>query len=296
MDHLRHMAIFKQIVESGSISAAAEQLELSKSVISHHLKTLEQAIGVQLLHRTTRKQQLTPAGKDFYRRSCELGNISALAWQEARETAGKLAGPIKISSPHALVDSIIAPAIATLCQGNPMIRPSIQVQDHRIDLLGQDIDIAVRVGKLASSSLIQRKIGQFRDVLCASPSFIADNHQQIAAQKWQALDYIANSWQGQNIEHHLQPKVDTLATNTLQLNFVANRYADASSAVLSLAKAGLGVALLPEFVFEQEPLLVELIPTHQCPVNAVYALHDFGRTPPLLVRKTIETLIDSFQQ
>lgn len=296
MDHLRHMAIFKQIVDSGSISAAADRLELSKSVISHHLKALELAVGVQLLHRTTRRQQLTPAGKDFYLRCRELGDISTLAWQEARETADKLAGPIKISSPHALVDGIIAPAIATLCHGNPMIRPSIQVQDRRIDLLGQDVDIAVRVGKLTSSNLIQRKIGQFRDVLCATPAFIEQYKQQLADEQWQALDYIANSWQGQNIEHNLQPKLDTLATNTLKLNFTANRYADTSSAVLSLAKAGLGVALLPDFVFEQESSLVELMPTHQCPLNAVYALHDFGRTPPLLIKQTIETLIESFNQ
>ncbi|ABV85776.1 LysR family transcriptional regulator [Shewanella pealeana] len=298
MDHLRHMAIFKQIVDSGSISAAADKLDLSKSVVSHHLKSLELAVGVQLLHRTTRRQQLTPAGKDFYQRCRELGDISALAWQQAREAADKLAGPIKISSPHALVDSIIAPAIASLCTNNPMIRPHIQMQDRRIDLLGQDIDLAVRVGKLASSSLIQRKVGQFRDVLCASPVFIKQNTRLIKAEDWVSLDYIANSWQGQSIQHSLQSKASSKgnakAPNELSLNFNANRYADTSSAVLSLAKAGLGIALLPDFVFEQEPLLVELLPTHQCPLNNVYALHDFGRTPPLLIKKTIDALLDSF--
>ncbi|GIU16427.1 MULTISPECIES: LysR family transcriptional regulator [unclassified Shewanella] len=294
MDHLRHMAIFKQIVDNGSISAAADKLSLSKSVVSHHLKSLELAVGVQLLHRTTRKQQLTPAGKDFYQRCGELASISNLAWQQARESADKLAGPIKISSPHALVDSFIAPTIGKLCQGNLMIRPSIQVQDRRIDLLGQDIDLAVRVGKLTSSSLMQRKVGEFRDVLCASPTFITQYQQQIAAEQWQELDYIANSWQGQSIQHQLQAKANKPGS-ALTLSFSANRFADTSSAVLSLAKAGLGVALLPDFVFKQQPSLIELIPSHQCPLNSVYAVHDFGRTPPLLIKKTIDVLIESFQ-
>ncbi|MEZ9593872.1 LysR family transcriptional regulator [Shewanella sp. 10N.261.52.F9] len=307
MDHLRHMAIFKQIVDSGSISAAADKLDLSKSVVSHHLKSLELAVGVQLLHRTTRRQQLTPAGKDFYQRCRELGDISNLAWQQAREAADKLAGPIKISSPHALVGSFIAPAIAELCANNSMIRPHIQVQDRRIDLLGQDIDIAVRVGKLASSNLMQRKVGQFRDVLCASQVFIDQNSALIQANDWLALDYIANSWQGQSLQHSLQIKGSAIrnvshTTNKnvklpdeLTVHFNANRYADTSSAVLSLAKAGLGVALLPEFMFAKEPSLIELIPSHQCPLNSVYAVHDFGHTPPLLIKKTIDALLESFQ-
>ncbi|WP_108944720.1 LysR family transcriptional regulator [Shewanella halifaxensis] len=298
MDHLRHMAIFKHIVDNGSISAAADKLDLSKSVISHHLKSLEQALGVQLLHRTTRKQQLTPAGKDFYQRCNELGAISAIAWQQAREAADTLAGPLKISSPHALIDNIVTPAISTLCIDNPMIRPHIQVQDRRVDLLGQDIDLAVRVGKLTSSNLMQRKVGEFRDVLCASPVFINRHRPQINAKKFTELDYIANSWQGQKIQHQLQSKKPTKGQKNLIVQFNANRYADTSSAVLSLAKAGLGVALLPDFMFEQaqqQQQLVELISSHQCELNSVYAVHDFGREPPLLIKRTIDALITSFQ-
>ncbi|MCL1140242.1 LysR family transcriptional regulator [Shewanella pneumatophori] len=298
MEHLRHMAIFKHIVDSGSISAAADKLDLSKSVISHHLKSLELALGVQLLHRTTRKQQLTPAGKDFYQRCNELGAISAIAWQEAREAADTLAGPLKISSPHALVDSIITPAVAALCLNNAMIRPHIQLQDRRIDLLGQDIDLAVRVGKLTSSNLMQRKVGQFRDVLCASPAFIQRHSAPINAGQFAELDYIANSWQGQKIQHQMQSKIPTKGQKNLIVQFNANRYADSSAAVLSLAKAGLGVALLPDFVFEQaqqQQELSEIISSHQCEVNSVYAVHDFGREPPLLIKKTIDALITSFQ-
>ena len=300
MDYLRHMAIFKQIVDAGSISAAADNLALSKSVISHHLKSLELAIGVQLLHRTTRKQQLTPAGNDFYQRCAQMAEISQTAWQEARDTGGKLAGPIRISAPHALIDSIVAPAIAELCRDNTQIKPTITVADQRIDLLSDDVDLVIRVGKLPSSNLMQRKLGDFRDVVCASPTYIEQHRNEIDAEQWQSLDYIANSWQKARLTHELEPLSNTNNNDTAMakhLAFIANRFTDNSSAVCALAKAGLGVALLPEFVFqqaEQQNQLAMLVPDHQCPLNTVYAVHDFGHKPPQLIKRTIDLMINYF--
>ena len=300
MDYLRHMAIFKQIVDAGSISAAADNLDLSKSVVSHHLKSLELAVGVQLLHRTTRKQQLTPAGTDFYQRCAQMADISQTAWQEARDTGGKLAGPIRISAPHALIDSIVAPAIAALCRDNAQVKPTISVADQRIDLLSDDVDLVIRVGKLPSSNLMQRKLGDFRDVVCASPTYIKRHKHEIDAEQWQSLDYIANSWQKARLTHELEPLSNTNNNNTAMtkhLAFVANRFTDNSSAVCALAKAGLGVALLPEFVFqqaEQQNQLAMLVPDHQCPLNTVYAVHDFGHKPPQLIKRTIDLMMNYF--
>lgn len=299
MDYLRHMAIFKQIVDAGSISAAADNLDLSKSVVSHHLKSLELAVGVQLLHRTTRKQQLTPAGTDFYQRCAQMADISQTAWQEARDTGGKLAGPIRISAPHALIDSIVAPAVGELCRDNTQVRPIISVADQRVDLLSDNIDLVIRVGKLPSSNLMQRKLGDFRDIVCASPAYIEQHRNEIEAEQWQSLDYIANSWQKARLIHELEPLSNTNNNTamTKHLAFVANRFTDNSSAVCALAKAGLGVALLPEFMFqqaEQQNQLAMLAPDHQCPLNTVYAVHDFGHKPPQLIKTTIELLMRYF--
>ena len=300
MDHLRHMSIFIEIVDAGSISAAADRLNLSKSVVSHHLKSLETAVGVQLLHRTTRRQQLTPAGKDFYQRCKQMADISALAWREARDTGDKLAGPIRISAPHALMDTIIAPAIARLCADNPLIKPSIEVQDQRVDLLSDDIDLVFRVGKLASSNLIQRQVGEFRDVVCASPSYLKNNAVEINNQHWPALDYIANSWQRGKIVHQLTAiSADKQHPEQRNLEFTASRFTDNSSAVCALAKAGLGIALLPEFVFKQAQHhrhLAPLFADYHCANNKVYAVHDFGRTPPLLIKQTITFIKQQFSQ
>ena len=300
MDYLRHMAIFKQIVDAGSISAAADELDLSKSVISHHLKSLELAVGVQLLHRTTRKQQLTPAGTNFYQRCVQMANISQAAWQEARDTGGNIAGPIRISAPHALIDSIVAPAVGELCRDNTQVRPIISVADQRVDLLSDDIDLVIRVGKLPSSNLIQRKLGDFRDVVCASPAYIEQHKNEINAEQWLSLDYIANSWQKPKLTHQLEPLTHLThnqAPTLKRLEFVANRFTDNSSAVCALAKADLGVGLLPEFMFQQaeaQNQLAMLLPNYQCSLNAVYAVHDFGHKPPQLIKTTIELLMRYF--
>ena len=92
-DHLRHMLLFRTLVDAGTLTAAAEQLSLSKSVLSQHLKALEQALGVQLLQRTTRKQVLTPAGQEFYQRCADIEHLVDVAWQTARDSQQGLSGP-----------------------------------------------------------------------------------------------------------------------------------------------------------------------------------------------------------
>ena len=109
MNQLRDMSIFAHIVEQGSITAAAEFLQLSKSVVSHSLKSLEEELGVALLKRTTRRQTLTAAGEVFLERCRELNSIADEAWQQARNTLEIPQGHVRITAPNALMGSLIAP-------------------------------------------------------------------------------------------------------------------------------------------------------------------------------------------
>ena len=173
IDYLRPMAIFCKVVDCGSISGAAKELNLSKSVVSQHLKSLEQALGVQLLNRTTRRQVLTPAGRDFYQQCTRVQNISQQAWDDARQAQQQAVGSVSISAPHALIEQVVAPAIGALVAEHGRISPRLNADDQRVNLIGDDIDLAIRVGRMPSSDYMQRKLGQFREVLCASPSYLA---------------------------------------------------------------------------------------------------------------------------
>jgi DNA-binding transcriptional LysR family regulator len=297
INYLRHMTLFCRIVECSSISGAADSLEMSKSVLSQHLKALEQALDVMLLRRTTRRQVLTPAGKAFYQRCVQMNDIAEQAWQGARETKLVPIGPIKISAPNAFIDTIVAPVIGELTARYPDIRPHLVADDQRLDLLEHEIDLAIRVGELPSSGYRQRRIGSFCDVLCASPEFISQNQSALHASTTSAtttttttLDYIANSWQGSKIRHSLQHQQ---TGETIELDFVASRFANSLQAVLAMAKAGAGIALVPDFIFKQHQKngeLAELLPDYRSPSIPVYTLHAYDSQPPLLIKVCAEAM------
>lgn len=282
-DHVRHMLLFRTLVEAGSLTAAAEQLQLSKSVLSQHLKSLEQALGVQLLQRTTRRQTLTPAGQLFYQQCGDIQRQVDLAWQTARDSQQQLAGPLRITAPYALMDSVIAPVIAELVAQHPQTQPSLIADDQRLDLLEHHIDLAIRVGESPDSSLRQRKIGQFSDVLAASSAYM-EQRPPLSGENCSEHEFIANAWQGSKSRLTLYR-----GEKQLLLDIHARRFANNLNGVLALARAGAGIAYIPEFVAASEPALQTLLPGFRSDAVNVYALHPY-QPLPRLVRHAIEEI------
>jgi len=158
MNRLRQMSVFAYIVETGSITAAAESLDLSKSVVSQHLKSLETELGIILLKRTTRRQALTSAGKHFYKSCKELNQVANHAWLEAQETLTVPQGHIRITAPNALMETLVTPVIGKLLQQYPKLELELISNDHHLDLLSAGIDLAIRVGASRESMLKQRRV------------------------------------------------------------------------------------------------------------------------------------------
>ncbi len=274
MNQLRQMSVFAHIVETGSITSAAEFLQLSKSVVSQHLKTLEQELGVTLLKRTTRRQTLTSAGKDFYQHCKEINDIANRAWHQAQEVLDVPKGDIRITAPYALMGTLVAPAIGELVQHYPLLTPELISSDNQLDLIAENIDLAIRVGQSKDSAIKQRRIGEFRDVLCASKKVMERGDPDKAA-------YIANSWQGKHIVHNFtdQSGKSFLYTTTPQCR------ANSFHACLSLIESGAGIGLIPDFQLRHiDPRLYNVFPQHILPINSVYALYTFNTQVPLSVR------------
>ncbi|WP_281647009.1 LysR family transcriptional regulator [Parendozoicomonas sp. Alg238-R29] len=292
-DHLRHMAIFCEIIDSGSLSNAAQKLSLSRSVVSEHLKALEQKAGTRLLHRTTRRQQLTHTGQEFYFHAQQMCAEAGKAWQVTRKTEENPSGPLRISAPHALMDNLVIPCINRVLDKHPNIEPILSADDKRVDILGTETDIAIRVGRLPSSSLIQKKVSSFRDALCANryfiekhslpiENFLAESYQQ----RVHSLPFIANGWQNENIAI-----TATHQEHSIKLEFQASRFASNVYIAKSLAKAGAGLALLPDFLVADTPELVNILQHWQLPENPVYALHTYGNQPPAVVSAFLFALV-----
>ncbi|WP_431686512.1 LysR family transcriptional regulator [Hahella sp. NBU794] len=283
------MQVFAQIVESGSITKAAEQLDVSKSVISHHLLGLEQHLGVKLLTRTTRRQSLTEAGKRFYQRCLEMKKLMSLAEEEVRDSSADLAGVITVTSPHTLMTHLIGPAMCEFMQRHPRIEPHLLASDMRLNLIEKYIDLSVTVGELPDSSARAVKIGELEQVLCCAPAYMQRQRisPPIASMEFQNFDYIANQWEGVNVERRFFVGKE----QNLTYRFRSTRVGDSVPTIRMMTLAGLGVACLPRLAIEEElksGRLTRLTPEGMTLKAPLWIVHNYGLQMPTRIRAFID--------
>ncbi|ELJ8547916.1 LysR family transcriptional regulator [Vibrio cholerae] len=272
MNRLRQMAIFAHVVEAGSVSAAADKLNVSKSVVSQHLKTLENELGMVLMKRTTRRQTLTDVGEQFYLRCKELNTIAESAWDIASDYQTEPQGRFRITASHALMDSLVAPVIAELMTQYPKLKPELIADDQHLDLMANDIDMAIRIGPSHDSSLKQKRIGEFRDVLCGLEE---------RRTKLNESPYIANVWQPKQIEHHFRSAEGQTWIYRQQASCTANSF----HTCLALIRSGAGVGIVPDFYLsERGSQLVNVVPNYTLPINTVYTLTPYSSHTPTIVK------------
>lgn len=172
MNQFEDMHTFARIVEAGSITKAAEQLDTVKSAISKRLSDLEKRLGVSLLTRTTRTQVLTDSGKSYYEQCIRLIDDIAEVESSVSNQHCALKGKIKIAAPLSFGLAHLGPALRKFNEINPEIDFDIDFNDRKIDLIGEGFDLAIRISHLDDSSLIARRLTSIRLVLCASPGYL----------------------------------------------------------------------------------------------------------------------------
>lgn len=284
---------FISIVERGSITLAADELNLAKSAVSQNLKRLEEKLGVKLATRTTRKFCLTPAGERYYLRCKEILALSKIASTEMEDFGAEPSGPITVTAPHAMISPVIAPAISRVITKYPLLRPSIIADDKRLDLISSGIDVAITVGKLQDSGFRARKVGVLKDVLCASPTLF--NNVQLGESPAeidliQSLPYIAHSREHTSIAHQLKC---LHSGKILHINFKPTLFSNTIDALVALAREGLGVALLPELAIAKDlenTNLVRLFPDYSLEISDIYAVHAYDNKPPKSVVEVVNAI------
>ncbi len=170
---LERMRSFVRVAERGSLSAVARELGVGQSTITRHLRELEQAVGVPLLSRTTRRVTMTDEGARFYADSIQILRLVEQAGDEARGTRGAPAGTIRISCTAAIGVLHVSRLIFAFQDRYPDIGVDLSLTDERIDLVREGVDIALRLGPLADSSMKLRALGQSRRLLVAAPDYLA---------------------------------------------------------------------------------------------------------------------------
>jgi DNA-binding transcriptional LysR family regulator len=170
---LERMRTFVRVAERGSLSAVARELGVGQSTVTRHLRELEEAVGVSLLSRTTRRATMTDEGSRYYANSVQILRLVEQAGDEARGARGARAGTIRISCTVAFGLLHVIRLIFAFQDLYPDIGLDLSLTDERVDLVREGVDIALRLGPLTDSSMKLRALGQCRRLLVAAPSYLA---------------------------------------------------------------------------------------------------------------------------
>ena len=175
------MRTFVRVAERGNLSAVARELGVGQSTVTRQLRELEEAVGVPLLSRTTRRVTLTDEGSRYYADSVQILRLVEQAGDEARGTRGAAAGTIRISCTAAFGVLHVSRLIFAFQDKYPEIGVDLSLTDERIDLVREGVDIALRLGPLTDSSMKLRPLGESRRLLVAAPAYLAAHGTPVSA-------------------------------------------------------------------------------------------------------------------
>jgi DNA-binding transcriptional LysR family regulator len=294
MNKFQEMSVFAAVVDAGSFVRAAQALEMSKPAVSRHVADLEARLGVRLLHRTTRRLSLTEEGEVFYARCRELLGELDEAEAEITSRTGKASGQLKVSAPVSFGLLHLAPLWAGFLARHPDVTLDLTLSDRMVDLIEEGFDVAVRIARLPSSSLVSRQLSSTRSVVCASPRYLkthgAPKHPSDLTQHTvlaYSLLSSGESWEFDGPDGRVSVKVEPrMRTNS----------GDTCRAV---ALQHLGIIMQPSFLVTEElrsGALVEVMPRWRALEFGIYAVYPTRKHVPPKVRLLIDYLVGALKK
>ena len=289
--NLDDIAAFNAVVETGSISAAGRRLGMAKSVISKRVRDLEQAVSATLFKRSTRSMRLTDQGSLLYEHTRAIMNQLDEAASALAERKDELKGTIRLAAPVSFGTLYLGRLLWPFLLRHPGLEIAIDLDDRVVDLLGQGYDVGIRVGRLPDSSLVARRLAPMRMLLCASPAYVErhgspkmptdlTDHECIGYAHLTA----GQVWQFEAARGASEPR-----SVRVRGRFVANN----GELMRDAAIAGIGIALLPEFLVAEavrDGRLQTLLNTCRPVGGSVYALYPRDRQRSLKLRALIDHL------
>jgi DNA-binding transcriptional LysR family regulator len=280
---------FVEVADAGGISPAALRLGLSKSIVSRRLVRLEEELGTQLLARSTRGAALTEAGETFRDHAAR----ACAEIEQARETiqsAGELCGRLRISAPLTFGPTHFAPVLAEMARRHPLLQIHTCYSDQVVDLIGEGYDCAIRLGYLADSTMVARRIGPIHGTIVASPAYVEahgapETLDEVLAHP--ALMQGTEAWQ----------LMDGKKTVTVRPQ---GRFkADNGTALVAAVLAGLGIACLPTGLVRRHidaGALVPVLTKHPLRPAGAYVVRPPGQHTTRKVRILTDLLIEYFDR
>lgn len=291
MGQLEDMAMFVRIVDAGSITKAAEQLDVAKSAVSRRLKELETRLNTQLISRTTRNSAVTEAGQKYYQEACSILSEVEVLNEKISGVASQLEGTMRLTAPLSFGLMHLDQIIHNYALQHPQLNFELDFSDRHVHLVEEGYEMAIRIGKLQDSSHQAKRLTVIRMVLCASPEYIEREGMpdSIEALKQHSfLQYGLQSKQGELLlidpsgqRHKVEPCSRIKANNG---NFLVD-----------MAIKGHGIVCVPTFIAYQSLAKRELIPVmeeYQFPTLYAYAVYPKNRFLSQRCRLLIDYIIE----
>ncbi len=287
------MAAYVRVVEAHGFTAAAERLGWSKSVISRRIAELEERLGVRLLNRSTRRLSLTEAGRAYYERCVRI--LADIEESEAAVASlhAEPRGRLRVSAPMTFGMLHLAPAVAEFLRRCPQLEIDLALNDRFVDVIDEGFDLALRIGTLADSALVARRLAPCRRIACAAPSYLAERGEpgtpaELAGHDCLLYSYLAAADQWSFAD----------AAGAEQAVRVAGRLRVNNGDVLrDIAIAGLGIVMLPTFIVagaladgRLRPVLCDWRPAEV----ALHAVYPHNRHLSSKVRTFVDFLVARF--
>ena len=293
MDRLMSMAVFVAAVEEGSLLSAARRFGLSPSMAGKHVSALEEQLKARLLLRSTRMLKPTEIGHSYYARCKHILEEYDDANREASESQNTVRGVLRVAAPATFGAIHLGEAVASYLAKYPEVVVETVLSDRYLDLVAEEIDVAIRIGRLPDSDLVARRLAPCRMVFCAAPSYLKQHGLPTTVEQLRQAPRLAFS-------EAVSPGDWTITSPDGQVHVIdgpVRLAANNMQMLLAAALAGAGVAYGPSFVFGQaiaSGALRPLMSDHQTPELTIQAVYPTKRYMSLKLRRFIEHLGDSF--
>ena len=293
MDRLAAIEAFVRVAETQSFSDAARLLGTSKSAVSRAVSGLEATLGARLLHRTTRALTLTEVGRGYLERANRILADLAEADSAVSQLQSAPRGRLRVNAPMSFGFLHLAPLLPALLARYPELAVDITMNDRFVDLVDEGFDVAVRIGTLADSSLISRRLAPIRRVLCATPGYLAAHGVPVLPDDLRAHQCLCNS----NLPAGREWRFTAPDGRSLPVEVSGRLSANNGDALRVAALAGLGLVNLPSFIVGgdlQAGTLVSVLAPFIRQDLALHAVYPHARHLSPKVRAFVDFLAESF--